>query len=273
MDIDQTWLLHWGYLVLVLILVGIDFLMIAVEKVKPNIVWPETPKWTFRAWLSKGWLYLLVITFGFWGANWMVAYRPWHLDSLGVFWGGLFGYFVYTFIFYWWHALRHKPWYWRWLHQIHHSPQRIETITTFYKNPVEQVIDFVFASAVLYLLCGLNVAQVLWATFLVGWVETFYHWNIKTPYWLGWFVQRPEMHFIHHQTDVQSFNFSDISIWDMLFGTYRNPRYWHGKCGFSTKEEMELGKMMAGVDVSTPPNPKNIDRLIAEASTPPADNK
>jgi hypothetical protein len=52
-------------------------------------------------------------------------------------------YFVATFVFYWWHRWRHESAVlWRGFHQIHHSPQRLEVITSFYKlgtyeNPKE----------------------------------------------------------------------------------------------------------------------------------------
>ena len=30
---------------------------------------------------------------------------------------------------------------WRWVHQLHHSPSRIETITAFYGNPRQYWLD------------------------------------------------------------------------------------------------------------------------------------
>jgi len=37
--------------------------------------------------------------------------------------GGVIGYLVSTFVFYWWHRWRHEvDWLWRGFHQIHHSP-------------------------------------------------------------------------------------------------------------------------------------------------------
>ena len=47
--------------------------------------------------------------------------------------GALLGYLAITFIYYWWHRWRHQSdFLWRWLHQVHHSAQRIEVITCFY---------------------------------------------------------------------------------------------------------------------------------------------
>ena len=45
---------------------------------------------------------------------------------------GFVAYFAATFVFYWWHRWRHEvDWLWLHFHQIHHSPQRLEVITSF----------------------------------------------------------------------------------------------------------------------------------------------
>ena len=56
--------------------------------------------------------------------------------------GAIVGYLAITFVYYWWHRWRHEsPFLWRWFHQVHHSPQRIEIITSFYKHPLEIVAE------------------------------------------------------------------------------------------------------------------------------------
>ena len=54
--------------------------------------------------------------------------------------------------------------------------------------------------------------------------EFFYHTNVRTPRWIGYIFQRPEMHRIHHQHARHKNNYGDIVWWDMLFGTYENPK-------------------------------------------------
>ena len=56
--------------------------------------------------------------------------------------------------------------------------------------------------------------------------EFFYHTNVRTPQWIGYIFQRPEMHRIHHEYQKHAHNYGDIVWWDMLFGTYRNPGDW-----------------------------------------------
>jgi sterol desaturase/sphingolipid hydroxylase (fatty acid hydroxylase superfamily) len=80
-------------------------------------------------------------------------------------------------------------------------------------------------------------------------VELFYHWNIKTPRWVGYLIQRPESHCIHHQFGLHAFNYSDLPIWDILFGTFKNPTHFEGKCGLGEENELKVKEMLLGVDV------------------------
>ena len=79
--------------------------------------------------------------------------------------------------------------------------------------------------------------------------EFFYHTNVKTPRWVGFFFQRPEMHRIHHQHNRHKNNYGDITWWDMLFGTYENPPEFKATCGFDDEKEQRLFSMLAFNDV------------------------
>ena len=76
--------------------------------------------------------------------------------------------------------------------------------------------------------------------------ELFYHWNIRTPRWLGYLVQRPESHCIHHLRGFHRCNYSDLPLWDILFGTFANPRAQPIPCGFGPKAERRIADMLAG---------------------------
>ncbi|GAB4356476.1 MAG: hypothetical protein OHK0021_00790 [Bryobacter sp.] len=165
--------------------------------------------------------------------------------------GALVGYIVITFVYYWWHRWRHEvPILWRWLHQVHHSPQRIEVITSFYKHPLEIFINSILSSAITYGIVGLGPEAAAQSVLLTGLAELVYHWNVRTPYWLGFIFQRPESHCVHHQEGLHTYNFSDLPLWDMMFGTFRNPRVWDSRCGFGEKEH-ELAPMLVGRDVNS----------------------
>ena len=215
--------------------------------------WPSVSGWWPRA------IALNVVQAGsVWLAGnvwdgWLLRHRPWSADGLGVLGGAALGYLVITFVFYWWHRWRHEvPWLWRWLHQVHHSPQRIEVITSFYKHPFEIVANSVISSGILYWGVGVGPAAATLAVLATGLAELFYHWNVSTPYWLGFLIQRPESHCVHHQEGLHAYNYADLPLWDALFGSLRNPRAWDDRCGFGEREH-RLGAMLLGRDVNAEP--------------------
>ena len=85
---------------------------------------------------------------------------------------------------------------------------------------------------------------VFWNNFFAAIAEYFYHANIKTPGWIRYFIQTPELHSIHHQYDVHFFNFSDLPIWDRMFGTYRDTTEFVDRCGFKEASENRLLTML-----------------------------
>jgi hypothetical protein len=101
-----------------------------------------------------------------------------------------------------------------------------------------------------YPLLGLSpTAAAIYAS-LAALAELAYHANVRTPRWVGFIVQRPEMHRIHHQRGVHAHNYADLPVWDFLFGTYENPATFEGECGFSPRDEARVGEMLAFVDVT-----------------------
>src|SRR5947207_10541158 len=233
-----------------LIVLGAGIMMIACEIVRPDRSWPRVAGWGIRATGLNGVQGLMVLTAGVAWDQWMIRHRLWSADGLGIAGGGVVGYLAITFVYYWLHRWRHESAFlWRWIHQVHHSPQRIEVITSFYKHPFELLVNSVLSSFIVYLVVGLGPQAASYAVLLTGLAELFYHWNVPTPYWLGFIVQRPESHCIHHQDGLHSYNYADLPIWDMLFGTFRNPRHWQARCGFGAKEHQFVA-MLAGKDLN-----------------------
>lgn len=233
-----------------LIVCGLAVLMMAVEKLRPGRYWPSVPYWLGRAAfmnaIQAGIVFLSSLTWDRWLPTWQMGKAA----SLGIVVQVICGYLAITFIYYWWHRARHEaPLLWRWLHQIHHSAQRLEILTSFYKHPLEIFINGILSSLILYVLVGVEPLAGAIVVALTGIAELFYHWNIRTPYWLGFLVQRPESHCIHHRSGWHRNNYSDLPIWDILFGTFENPRHNNIACGFDAQREQKLRQMLCGKDV------------------------
>lgn len=165
---------------------------------------------------------------------------------------GFIGWFIGTFAFYWWHRLRHKDGFWVVFHQIHHSASRIEILTSFYKHPIEIFTNSFITAVILFPILGVSLMASFWYNMFAATGEYFYHANIKTPKWLRYFIQTPELHSIHHQYDVHKFNFSDLPIWDRIFGTYKDTTEFTDRCGFPDGAEQKLGEMLIFKDVYEP---------------------
>ncbi|MBS0380059.1 MAG: sterol desaturase family protein [Proteobacteria bacterium] len=223
----------------------------ALERRHPGWTLPQVPGWARRV-IAINLVQLgVVVAAGYSWEHWLAGRALLHLSAhCGPLAGGVFAYFVATFIFYWWHRARHESnLLWRVFHQVHHSPARLEVITSFYKHPVEMVVNSLIGSLLVYALLGLNPAAGSVYTFCTAIGEFFYHTNVRTPHCVGYVFQRPEMHRIHHQAGRHRNNYGDITWWDMLFGTYENPRRWDGACGFDVQREQRLGAMLAWHDV------------------------
>jgi sterol desaturase/sphingolipid hydroxylase (fatty acid hydroxylase superfamily) len=253
------------------IVVLIAAAMFVFELRYPGRSLPKVRGWWWRAAVLNGMQGAMVFIAGSVWDGWMLERRPWATEGLGAIGGAFAGYFAITFVFYWWHRYRHTvPILWRVFHQVHHSPGRIEVVTSFYKHPLEVLVNSVLSSAILYFLVGLSPEAAVGAILLSGLAELFYHWNVRTPYWIGFLFQRPESHCVHHERGVHFRNFSDLPIWDMMFGTFHNPREFDSKCGFEPEQERRLGRMLLAFDVLAAPQASMPDVMKAAEWSPDA---
>ena len=233
------------------LLIIIVVLFFVAERVLPGRMLPNSQGWYFRAiFLNLCQLAIVVIA----GFTWEVWLRGESLlnisESMPPIAQGLLAWFIGTFVFYWWHRARHKSnILWVCLHQIHHSASRIEILTSFYKHPLEITSNSIIIAIVLFPFLGASPESAAWFNLFAATGEFFYHTNLKTPYWVGYFMQRPEHHSIHHQFDVHDYNYGDITWWDRIFGTFRDTHDFSERCGFKEGGEQKLGAMLAFKDV------------------------
>jgi sterol desaturase/sphingolipid hydroxylase (fatty acid hydroxylase superfamily) len=232
-------------------LCGLALFCFALERAMPGWRLPKVRTWPVRVvvvnLVQLGVVLLAGITWERWLSRWSVFHLHQYFSPVI---GGVVAYFIATFVFYWWHRWRHRiDALWLGFHQIHHSPQRIEVITSFYKHPAEMVVNSIIGSLLVYSLLGLSLQAGAVYTFCTAAGEFFYHTNVRTPRWIGYFFQRPEMHRIHHEYARHRNNYGDIVWWDMLFGTYENPAEFKSSCGFDDEKEQRLFAMLRLSDV------------------------
>lgn len=159
-------------------------------------------------------------------------------------------YFVFTFAIYWWHRARHAvPLLWRVFHQFHHSPKRIQTLTAYYIHPLDMFVGLTISNLILFPLMGAGLEAAAWYTLITGFAGFFIHANIRVPRWVGYVFQTPEMHRLHHKRGHHAHNYSDIVWWDMMFGTYCNPREDVETCGLDDASERKVVPLLLGREV------------------------
>lgn len=221
---------------------------LAWERLRPARPLPAVPGWAARVLLAN--LAQLAIVLAVGPLCERVARPLLPLDALpdAVAAGAV--YLLSTLIWYGWHRARHESRaLWLGLHQLHHSPARIEVAMAFYKHPLEQVANALLSGAIAGPLFGLSPTAAVVYAFLSAGAEFVYHSNVRTPRWLGYFVQRPEMHRVHHARGRHASNYSDLPLWDLLFGTFENPETMDGECGFLPEQEARVGAMLLFQDV------------------------
>lgn len=131
------------------------------------------------------------------------------------------------FIIYLQHVLVHAvPALWR-LHRVHHADIDFDVTTGARFHPIEIFISMLIKFASIVVLGPAVVAVIMFEVLLNG-MAMFNHGNVGLPKTfdkvLRWFIVTPDMHRIHHsiEDDETNSNFGfNLSLWDRLFGTYR----------------------------------------------------
>jgi len=133
-----------------------------LERARPGTRLPEVHGWTKRAsWFAAVEALTVVTLFLGWLA-WVDVEPLFDLSETIVAIQVALNWLLSTFVFYWWHRVRHSSdALWRWTHQLHHSPRRIETITAFYKHPFEVAADTLLNLALSFVVLGVSTEAFL----------------------------------------------------------------------------------------------------------------
>ncbi len=206
--------------------------LFSLERAAPARQFPKLRSW-FRHWCGL----MLFATLWLTGllAVWPNIPSLWHPFHDWPFWSQvLTTYVAFSFVAYWYHRIRHSNHLlWRYVHYMHHAPAHMDTRVTFWRHPMEMVLDSFVILAVGKLL-GANAEIIFCVLLIEAMLEIFHHANIHTPRrlrWIGYFLQLPEQHLIHHQRGLHRWNYATMTLWDTLFGTLRMPGEWHGRVG------------------------------------------
>ncbi len=161
-----------------------------------------------------------------------------------------------TFLGYWAHRVMHYfDVLWRAGHQLHHSVARVDIGSAMLFHPVDAIAQQVLVGLLAAGVLGASAHAAGWAGLWGTLVAYYQHWNVRTPAWTGWFIQRPEAHMLHHQKDVHARNFGDMPLWDRLFGTYAAPTGEPVALGFEPERRRRWLAMTAMVDVNKAAGP------------------
>jgi exosortase len=130
---------------------------------------------------------------------------------------------------YWQHRLLHEiPMLWR-IHLVHHSDTALDVTTSQRHHPFEGLVT-IFLTLILVFALGFSAQALALYLLLAALSSVYTHANIALPECfdrpLRWFLVTPSVHAIHHssfQPETDSNYGSVLTLWDRLFGTYRDP--------------------------------------------------
>ncbi|MCX2680188.1 sterol desaturase family protein [Galbibacter sp. EGI 63066] len=183
--------------------------------------------------------------------GYLAEYQILDLTGLGTIWGAVVGILLYELGVYVWHRSMHRSkLLWKVFHQMHHSAERMDSYGAFYFSPMDMIGFTALGSLCLVVIAGFTPQAatliILGTTFL----SIFQHSNVHTPVWLGYIIQRPEAHTLHHAKGIHAYNYSDIPVFDMLFGTFKNPKDFEYENGFYHGASSKVVDMLLFRDIS-----------------------
>ena len=176
-------------------------------------------------------------------ATWATANGFGVLPWLGVppLFAGILAFITLDFAVWFEHVMSHKiSLLWR-IHRMHHADTGFDLTTALRFHPLEIILSMFWKAAIIVLLGAPALAVLIFEIVLNG-AAMFNHANIKLPLKLDTVLRKlivtPDMHRVHHSVEINETNSNygfNLSIWDLLFGTYiAQPKTGH--------DDIELGQ-------------------------------
>ncbi|HEU4821155.1 MAG TPA: sterol desaturase family protein [Qipengyuania sp.] len=129
------------------------------------------------------------------------------------------------FAAYWRHRIEHQPGLWR-FHATHHADEELNWFSVLRKHPVSKFIELL-VDTLPVLLLGMPAWALVGAQLTRSWWGYFIHADV--PWTLGpasRVLMSPAAHRLHHIRDetLMGSNYGNmLTLWDRLFGTWRDP--------------------------------------------------
>jgi sterol desaturase/sphingolipid hydroxylase (fatty acid hydroxylase superfamily) len=244
-----------------IIVISIFFVLMIAEAVIPGRKLPK-----IRFWKTYGIIAFVIYFFLssylplIWN-DYLAQYRIFDLTFLGDYWGALVALLLYELGIYLWHRSMHKSdLLWRVFHQMHHSAERVDTYGTFFFSPMDMIGFTLLTSLAMVWFGGFTAQATIYALYGATFLAVIQHTNIKTPQWLGYLFQRPESHSIHHAKGIHAYNYSDLPLFDIIFGTFRNPKEFASEVGFYDGASSKIKSMILFKNIYNGTNPSVEDK-------------
>ena len=234
-----------------LIIIAMFFGLFLWERIFPARKLPQVKNWVLRGlvvfaiyFYVSSYLPLLI-------DNYLIQYQLFDLTNLPIAVGAVIGILVFELGLYLWHRLLHKSdIFWRVFHQMHHSAERLDMAGAFYFSITDMIGFTLLGSFSSVLLVGLAPQAVTISLLVTTFMGMFTHANINTQVWLGYIIQRPESHSVHHAKGIHAYNYSELPLFDIVFGTFRNPNDFKEESGFYMGASLKIGDMLLFKDIS-----------------------
>jgi len=221
------------------------------EAIAPAKKLPKVKGWKMRGMISFAVFFYLSSYLPMFTDSFLAQYQLFDLGGLGTWGGAMAGVLVFQFGVYVWHRAMHgSDILWRGFHQMHHSAERLDTYGAFYFSPADMIGWTVQGSICLVLLVGITPQAATIVLLTTTLMAMFTHTNVNTPRWLGYIIERPESHSVHHARGAHRNNYSELPLFDMLFGTFKNPETYVEETGFYVGASARVVEMMLFKDVA-----------------------
>lgn len=236
-----------------LLIGGLFFAFIALGNLLPARSFPQMKYWKIRGVLAMI-TYISLTTYSpFLWVDWLGGPMIFDAGRLPAWVQVILGFATIQFVSYWWHRSLHRfNILWRVFHQMHHSVERMDGWGALYHHPLDVVAFTFMGSLALTIIVGITPEAAALAAIIGMAAVYFSHSNLKTPQWIGWFIQRPETHGRHHERGRHAGNYAELVIWDQVFRTWDNPKTWNGEAGFYNGASLRIWDMLVFRDVANP---------------------